>query len=196
MTWSSGRSKHATTLNSQHPTPRGGAERTLQHTITALVENSPGVLARVAGLFSRRGYNIESLAVSITEDPSISRMTIVVSGDERTLEQIEKQLNKLIEVIKVYDYSDTPAVDRELALIKVLAGPEKRAEIMQISDIFRAKIIDVSERTLTIELTGPVAKIDAFQNLLAPYGIKELVRTGKIALARGARATSEMRGSQ
>ncbi|MCC2671555.1 MAG: acetolactate synthase, small subunit [Armatimonadetes bacterium] len=168
----------------------------MQHTITALVENTPGVLARVAGLFSRRGFNIESLAVSITEDPSISRMTIVVGGDDRALEQIEKQLNKLIEVIKVYDYTGTPSVDRELALIKVTATPEKRAEILQISDIFRGKIIDVSERTLTIEVTGQVEKIDAFQSLLAPYGIKELVRTGKIALSRGARSAAEMRGSQ
>jgi acetolactate synthase-1/3 small subunit len=168
----------------------------VQHTITALVENTPGVLARVAGLFSRRGFNIESLAVSITEDPSISRMTIVVGGDDRALEQIEKQLNKLIEVIKVYDYTGTPSVDRELALIKVTATPEKRAEILQISDIFRGKIIDVSERTLTIEVTGQVEKIDAFQSLLAPYGIKELVRTGKIALSRGARSAAEMRGSQ
>jgi acetolactate synthase-1/3 small subunit len=168
----------------------------LQHTITALVENTPGVLARVAGLFSRRGFNIESLAVSITEDPSISRMTIVVGGDERALEQIEKQLNKLIEVIKVYDYAEIPSVDRELALVKVTATPEKRAEILQISDIFRGKIIDVSERTLTIEVTGQVEKIDAFQNLLEPYGIKELVRTGKIALSRGARSAAEMRGSQ
>ncbi len=166
-----------------------------QHTITALVENRPGVLARVAGLFSRRGFNIESLAVSITEDPTVSRMTIVVGGDERALEQIEKQLNKLIEVIKVYDYTNTPAVERELALIKVTAPPDKRAEIMQICDIFRGKIIDVSERTLTLEVTGPVAKVDALQNLLAPYGIKELVRTGKIALSRGARSTAEMRGN-
>ena len=167
----------------------------MQHTITALVENRPGVLARVAGLFSRRGFNIESLAVSITEDPSVSRMTIVVGGDERTLEQIEKQLNKLIEVIKVFDYTNTASVDRELALIKVTAGPDKRAEIMQISDIFRAKIIDVSERTLTIEVTGPSEKVDAFQSLLSPYGIKELVRTGRIAMARGARATTELRGT-
>jgi acetolactate synthase-1/3 small subunit len=168
----------------------------VQHTITALVENTPGVLARVAGLFSRRGFNIESLAVSITEDPSISRMTIVVGGDDRALEQIEKQLNKLIEVIKVYDYTEIASVDRELALVKVTATPEKRAEILQISDIFRGKIIDVSERTVTIEVTGQVDKIDAFQNLLEPYGIKELVRTGKIALSRGARSASEMKGSQ
>ena len=165
------------------------------HTLSVLVENKPGVLARIAGMFARRGFNIESLAVSITEDPSVSRMTIVVGGDERAVEQIEKQLNKLVEVIKVYDYMNTPAVERELALVKVTAAPEKRAEIMQIADIFRGKIIDVSERTLTIEVTGPVEKVDAFQNMLSPYGIKELVRTGRIVLARGARSTVEMRGS-
>jgi acetolactate synthase-1/3 small subunit len=168
----------------------------MQHTITALVENRPGVLARVAGLFSRRGYNIESLAVSTTEDATVSRMTIVVAGDERELEQIEKQLHKLIEVIKVFDYVNTPSVERELALIKVTAGPEKRAEIMQIADIFRAKIIDVSDRTVTVEVTGQPEKVDAFQGLMLPYGVKELVRTGKIALTRGARATAEMRATQ
>ena len=168
----------------------------MQHTITALVENRPGVLARVSGLFARRGFNIESLAVSITEDSTISRMTIVVGGDDRSLEQIEKQLNKVIDVIKVYDYQDVTHVERELALVKVTAPTEKRAEIMQISDIFRGKIIDVSERTLTIEVTGPSEKIDAFQNLLAPYGIRELVRTGKIALTRGARSVGELKGSQ
>jgi acetolactate synthase-1/3 small subunit len=165
----------------------------VQHTITALVENRPGVLTRVAGLFSRRGFNIESLAVSITEDPTVSRMTIVVGGDERALEQISKQLNKLVEVIKVYDYTETPNVERELALMKVTAEPARRAEIMQICDIFRAKIIDVSERTLTLEVTGPVAKVDALKNMLEPYGIKEMVRTGKIVVARGARSAQEMR---
>ena len=165
----------------------------MQHTITALVENRPGVLARVAGLFARRGFNIESLAVSITEDPSVSRMTIVVNGDERSLDQITKQLNKLIEVIKVYDYTEIANVERELALIKVHADPSRRVEIMQIADIFRGKIIDLSERTLTLEVTGPVAKIDAIRSLLEPYGIKELVRTGKIVLARGARSAAEMR---
>lgn len=159
----------------------------MQHTITALVENRPGVLARVAGLFARRGYNIESLAVSITDDPTVSRMTIVVSGDEQTLEQINKQLNKLIDVIKVVDYTGTPVVDRELALIKVTAEPERRTEIMQIVDIFRAKIIDISERTFTVEVTGSSDKIDALERLLQPFGIVEMVRTGRIVMARGAR---------
>jgi len=167
----------------------------MQHTITALVENRPGVLARVCGLFARRGFNIESLAVSITEDPTVSRMTIVVSGDDRALEQISKQLNKLVDVIKVYDYTDTVSVERELALIKVNADPARRGEIMQIVDIFRAKIIDISERTFTIEVTGAVAKVDALRNLLEPHGIKELVRTGKIVLARGARSAQEMKAT-
>lgn len=161
-------------------------QTTLQHTITALVENRPGVLARVSGLFARRGFNIESLAVSITDDPTMSRMTIVAFGDAHALEQITKQLNKLIDVIKVIDYTDVPIVERELAMIKVNAETKNRAEIMQLVDIFRAKIIDISEKTFTIEVTGSVAKVDAIENLLEPYGIQELVRTGMIAMTRGA----------
>ena len=166
----------------------------MQHTITALVENRPGVLARVAGLFSRRGYNIESLAVSNTDEPTISRMTIVFAGEDKVLEQVQKQLHKLIDVIKVFDYAHLPSVERELALVKVTAEPDKRHEIMQIAAIFRGQIIDVSEHTLTIELTGLVDKLDAFENLMRPYGIKELVRTGRIVLARGSRSATEMRG--
>jgi len=158
----------------------------MQHTITVLVENRPGVLARVSGLFARRGFNIESLAVSITDDPTVSRMTIVVVGDDSTLEQINKQTNKLIDVIRVIDYSDVPIVERELALIKVAAEPSQRAEIMQIVDIFRAKIIDISDTTFTIEVTGGIDKVDAIERLLLPFGITEVVRTGKIAMARGA----------
>jgi len=160
----------------------------MQHTITVLVENKPGVLARVSGLFARRGFNIESLAVSITDDPTVSRMTIVVGGDETVLEQITKQLNKLIDVIKVVDYTGTEVVERELALVKVNAETKSRAEIMQVVDIFRAKIIDISDRTFTIEVTGSVDKIDAMEKLLEPYGVLELVRTGKIAMARGPKA--------
>jgi len=159
----------------------------MQHTITALVGNRPGVLARVSGLFARRGFNIESLAVSTTDDPSISRMTIVVTGDDSVLEQITKQLNKLIDVIKVVDYKGLPVVERELAMIKVNAEPARRSEIMQIVDVFRAKIIDISEKTFTIEVTGSVEKIDAMEKLLEPYGIQELVRTGRIAMMRGAK---------
>lgn len=158
-----------------------------QHTITVLVENRPGVLARVAGLFARRGYNVDSLAVSITDDPTISRMTVVASGDEQTLDQITKQLTKLVDVIKVADYTDAPMMERELALIKVDADTSKRGEVMQLVDIFRAKIIDVSETTFTIEVTGDVEKISAIERMLEPYGIREMVRTGRIALIRGAR---------
>lgn len=159
----------------------------MQHTITALVENKPGVLARVSGLFARRGFNIESLAVSITEDPSVSRMTIVVTGDDAILEQISKQLNKLVDVIKVIDYQGIPIVQRELAMIKVNADAAVRAEIMQIVDIFRAKIVDISDKTFTVEVTGSVEKVDAIEKLLEPYGINELVRTGRIAMMRGAK---------
>jgi len=160
-------------------------KRPMQHTITVLVENKPGVLARVSGLFARRGFNIESLAVSITDDPSVSRMTIVVTGDDSTLDQINKQTLKLIDVIKVIDYSQIPIVERELALIKVSAEVDQRAVIMQIVDIFRAKIIDIADTSFTIEVTGGIDKVDAIENLLKPYGIKEIVRTGKIAMARG-----------
>ena len=159
----------------------------MQHTITALVENKPGVLARVSGLFARRGFNIESLAVSITDDVTVSRMTIVVEGDDTVLEQITKQLHKLIDVIKVEDYQGMPIVQRELAMIKVNAESSNRPEIMQLVNIFRAKIIDISDKTFTVEVTGSVEKVDAIEELLKPYGIRELVRTGRIAMMRGAR---------
>jgi acetolactate synthase I/III small subunit len=161
-----------------------------EHTITVLVENHPGVLARVAGLFARRGYNIESLAVSVTDRPEVSRMTIVVGGDLRVLEQITKQLNKLVEVLKVVDYSETAAVERELALIKVNAEAKDRAEIMQIVEIFRARIIDMSDKTFIIEVTGSTDKLDKITGLLSGYGIRELVRTGIIAMARGSKTAS------
>ena len=158
-----------------------------KHVITALVENHAGVLARVAGLFARRGYNIESLTVSVTNDPDISRMTIVVAGDDSVLEQITKQLHKLIEVLRVVDYTETAAVERELALIKVIAEPRDRSEIMQIIEIFRGKIIDVSEKTFIVEVTGSTDKIDKIHGLLTAYGIREMTRTGIIAMARGAK---------
>jgi acetolactate synthase I/III small subunit len=159
----------------------------MQHTITVLVENKPGVLARVSNLFARRGFNIESLAVSITDDSTVSRMTIVVNGDNTVLEQISKQLNKLIDVIKVFDYTGAPIVERELAMIKVNAEAKNRGELMQIVDIFRGKIIDISDKTFTIEVTGSLDKVNAIESLLMPYGIQEMVRTGKIAMMRGAR---------
>jgi acetolactate synthase-1/3 small subunit len=159
-----------------------------QHTISVLVDNKPGVLARVAGLFSRRGYNIESLAVSITDNPEVSRMTIVVNGPESVVEQITKQLHKLIDVSKVQDYIGVPIVARELALIKVNAEVKDRQAIMQLVEVFRGRIIDMAEKTFVIEMTGGGDKIDAVEKLLEPYGIRELVRTGRIAMARGSRA--------
>jgi len=158
-----------------------------QHTITVLVNNQPGVLARVSGLFARRGYNIESLTVSITEDPEVSRMTIVVAGDADILEQITKQLHKLVDVLKVYDYLDTPMLARELALVKVNAEPGQRLELMQLIDIFRGRVIDVAEKTYVVEVTGGSDKIDAFEKQLEQFGVRELVRTGRIALMRGPR---------
>lgn len=158
-----------------------------QHTITVLVDNKPGVLSRVSGLFSRRGYNIESLAVSITQDPEVSRMTLVVNGDEQEVEQITKQLHKLIDVSKVQDYLDIPIVARELALIKVNAEVQNRTALLQLVDVFRGRVIDMSDKTFVIELTGGNEKIDAFEKLVEPYGIRELVRTGRIAMARGLR---------
>lgn len=158
-----------------------------KHTLAVLVENTPGVLARVAGLFSRRGFNIDSLAVGRTENPDVSRMTIVVEGDVRILEQVSKQLYKLIDVIKISDITADEYVDRELVLIKVNSDPGQRGEIMQIADIFRARIVDLGRKTITLECTGNDGKINAFEESLRPYGIKELVRTGKIAMLRGAR---------
>ncbi|MCO5383545.1 acetolactate synthase small subunit [Methanosarcina sp. Z-7115] len=157
----------------------------MKHTLAILVENKSGVLFRVASLFSRRGYNIDSLAVGVTEDPEISRMTIVVHGDDHVLEQVTKQLNKLIDVIKVLDIGGDEAVERELALIKVSADVNNRAEIIQIANIFRARIVDVAPKSMTVEVTGDESKIQAIEKLLRQFGIKEMVRTGKIALVRG-----------
>ena len=157
----------------------------MKHTISVLVENKPGVHARVAGLFSRRGFNIESLAVGTTEDESVSRMTIVASGDDNVLEQITKQLYKLIDVIKVFDIPKDVAVERELVLIKVACNEKSRPEIVEIANIFKARIADVSEGAMTIEMTGEENKVEGIEKLLKKFGIKEMVRTGKIALQRG-----------
>jgi acetolactate synthase-1/3 small subunit len=159
----------------------------MKHTISVLVENEFGVLTRVAGLFSGRGFNIESLSVAPTHDPSISRMTIVTRGDEQILEQITKQLNKLIDTIKVIDFTGQDYVEREMALIKVTAEEETRAEVLRIVDIFRAKVIDVTPRSYTVEITGAPAKVDAIVELLRPMGVKELVRSGPVVLGRGAK---------
>ena len=161
------------------------------HTISVLVENRAGVLSRVAGMFSRRGFNIESLAVGTCEEPDMSRITIVVNGDGSVVEQVMKQTNKLIDVIKVSDLTERESVERELALIKVAAEPgTTRAEVLQIADIFRDQVVDVGAKTLVLQVAGDTEKIDALEKLLRQYGIKELVRTGKIALLRGAKTVT------
>ncbi|MEK7363131.1 MAG: acetolactate synthase small subunit [candidate division NC10 bacterium] len=161
-----------------------------KHTIAVLVENRFGVLSRVAGLFSARGYNIESLSVGETLDPTVSRMTLVVRGDAFVIEQVIKQLHKLIDVIKVTDLTEENHVEREMILLKVNAEPTSRAEILRIADIFRAKVVDVTPATYTLEATGDESKVTAIVELLRPFGIQELVRTGKVAIARGAKTRS------
>ena len=156
----------------------------MRHTISVLVENKFGVLTRVAGLFSGRGYNIDSLNVAPTHDNTASRMTIVTHGDEATLEQIVKQLNKLPDVIKINNYRDGEYVDRELVLIKVTVDSKSRAEVMQVTDIFRAKIVDVQPKSLTIEVTGNESKVEKFLDLMKQFGVLELTRTGKVAMPR------------
>jgi acetolactate synthase-1/3 small subunit len=166
------------------PEQHDGGQR---HTFAVLVENHFGVLGRITGLFSARGFNIESLCVAETEDPSVSRITLVTAGDNKILEQVQKQLNRLIDVIKVTDLHEEPYVDRELVLIKVAAENDTRAEVLRLAEIFRAKIVDVTPKTYIIEVTGDEGKIQAAIELLKPLGIKEMVRTGKIAIARGQR---------
>ncbi|MBI5970668.1 MAG: acetolactate synthase small subunit [Deltaproteobacteria bacterium] len=156
----------------------------MRHTISVLVTNEFGVLSRISGLFSGRGFNIESLTVAETLDPKISRMTIVTRGDDKVIEQINKQLNKLVSVIKVHDFTGEAHIERELALVKVSASAADRAEILSIVDIFRAKVVDVSPKSYTIEITGDEEKIGAIVELCRPFGIKEIVRTGRIAMAR------------
>ncbi len=160
----------------------------MRHVISILVENEFGVLPRVSGLFSGRGFNIESLSVAPTLDETISRMTIVTCGDDRILEQITKQLNKLIDVIKVIDFTGQPFVEREMAMIKITADMQTRAEILRIVDIFRANVVDVTPRSYSVEVTGAPSKIDAMIELLRPMGLKEIVRSGPIVLGRGPKA--------
>lgn len=155
-----------------------------RHILSILVDNRPGVLSRIAGLFSGRSFNIESLCVAETTDPLISRITLVTIGDLSIVEQIKKQLNKLINVVKVMDFTDTAFVQREMALIKIRAKPEHRAEILRMVDIFRARVVDVSSDYYIVEMTGDEGKVKAFLNLVKPMGIKEIARTGAIALAR------------
>jgi acetolactate synthase-1/3 small subunit len=164
----------------------------MRHVITLLVENEFGVLARVAGLFSGRGFNIESLSVAETLEPAVSTMTIVTRGDDQIIEQVIKQLNKLIPVIKVVDLIEKDFVEREMILVKVSATAETREEILRIVDIFRGKVIDVGAKTYTLEVTGDEKKMDAILALLKPLGIKELVRTGHVAMVRGSKASTEL----
>jgi acetolactate synthase-1/3 small subunit len=162
-----------------------------KHTISVLVENRPGVLARVSGLFARRGYNIDSLAVCATEDPAVSRMTLVTQGDDRHLQQVVNQLDKLVDVITIMDHTDDDLIEREIALIKVRATVKNRSEIMQLATVFRADVVSIApvEETMILEVTGDSAKVDAFLETLHTFSILELVRTGKIAMVRGIRDT-------
>ena len=161
----------------------------MKHTMSVLVENQPGVLSKVSGLFSRRAFNIDSLAVGITEDPAVSRITLVVNGDDYVVEQVEKQLNKLIDVIKVKALKSGEFINRELMLIKVHANATTRSEVVQIAEIFGARIVDVSRTTLTIECADTGVKLRNLEEMLEPYGIREIVRTGTIALERGVSLT-------
>ena len=156
----------------------------MKHTISVTVENKFGVLARVSGLFSSRGYNIDSLTVGETNDPKVSRMTIVVKGDDRILDQVMKQLDKLVDVIDVTDYKEGSYVDREIAMIKVACNPTTRTEILEIADVFRAKTVDLGFHSMILQITGTENKVEAFINLIKPYGIIELARTGKVAMMR------------
>ena len=164
----------------------------MQHTISILVENKSGVLARIAGLFCGRGYNIDSLTVSPTDHSDTSKMTIVTTGDDTVIEQIEKQLSKLIDVIKVNDLTGSSFIERELALLKVNADKETRSEIIQITEIFSGKIVNVHHNEITIELSGRGDKVNAFVTLMEPFGIVELARTGKVAVSRSPGATNEL----
>ncbi|MGI9064221.1 MAG: acetolactate synthase small subunit [Pseudonocardiaceae bacterium] len=163
---------------------------TTKHTLSVLVEDKPGVLARVSGLFSRRSFNIESLAVGPTENPDISRMTIVVAVDDLPLEQVTKQLNKLVNVLKIVELDPAIAVRRELLLVKVRADATVRSQVLETVELFRAKVVDVSPEALTIEATGTADKLDAMLRMLEPFGIRELVQSGMVAIARGPRATT------
>ena len=159
----------------------------MKHIISALVENKPGVLAHVAGMFAARAFNIDSLVVGRTEDPHLSRMTIVVIGDDRVVEQVRKQLARVVPVVKVQDFVGQPIVARDLMLITISAPPEKRPEIMSLIEMFRGKVVDIAQKALTIEISGPEAKIEGFINVCKPYGIKSVARTGTIAMPRQAK---------
>ena len=176
-------------LNLEDLQASGGIRTGRKHILSILVENKPGVLARIAGLFARRGFNIDSLAVGATDDTSISRITLTLDGAAHPIDQVTKQLHKLVHVIKIRDLEPEECVARELALFKVSADAESRAQVMQFTDIFRGKVIDVSKRSVTIEVTGTDDKIEAFERMVRPFGLIEMVRTGEIAISRGRAAT-------
>jgi acetolactate synthase-1/3 small subunit len=162
-----------------------------RHTLSVLVENKPGVLARIAGLFSRRGFNIDSLAVGPTEHPEISRMTIVVNVEESPLEQVTKQLNKLVEVIKIVELDGAASVTRELLLVKVKADADSRRQVLETVQLFRAKVVDVATDAVTIEVTGDAGKLEAFMRVMEPLGVRELVQSGMVAIGRGSRSITD-----
>jgi acetolactate synthase-1/3 small subunit len=162
-----------------------------RHTLSVLVENKPGVLARIAGLFSRRGYNIDSLAVGPTEHPEVSRMTIVVNVEQSPLEQVTKQLNKLVEVIKVVELDREMSVNRELLLVKVKADAGSRGQVLELVQLFRAKVVDVASDAVTIQIVGNQGKLEDFLRVLEPYGVRELVQSGVVAIGRGSRSITE-----
>ena len=176
-------------LNLDELESSGGIHTGRKHILSLLVEHRPGVLARISGLFARRGYNIESLAVGPTDDDSIARITLTVDGAAHPIDQVTKQLHKLVNVLKIRDLEPEEAVARELALFKVSADGENRAQVMQYADIFRGQIVDVSKRSVTVEVTGTDDKIEAFEQLVRPFGLVEMVRTGEIAISRGRSAT-------
>ncbi|MGI8945759.1 MAG: acetolactate synthase small subunit [Thermoleophilaceae bacterium] len=167
----------------------GGVHTGRKHILSLLVEHRPGVLARISGLFARRGYNIESLAVGPTDDDSMARITLTVDGAAHPIDQVTKQLHKLVNVIKIRDLEPEEAVARELALFKVSADQDTRAQVMQFAEIFRGKIVDVSKRSVTVEVTGTDDKIEAFEQMVRPFGLIEMVRTGEIAISRGRSTT-------
>ena len=172
-------------LNLEDLQVSGGGRTGRRHVLSILSENKPGVLARIAGLFSRRGFNIETLAVGPTDDASVSRITLTVDGAAHPIDQVTKQLHKLVNVIKIRDLEPAEAVARELALFKVAADSDSRGQIMEYADIFRGRIVDVSKRSVTVEVTGTDDKIEAFEQLVRPFGLVEMVRTGEIAISRG-----------
>ena len=167
----------------------------MKHVITALVQNQPGVLAHVAGMFSARGFNIDSLVVGRTEDPQLSRMTIVVIGDDRTLEQVRKQLAKIVPVVRIRDFENVEYVERDLMLLRVRAPGEKRAEIVELVNLFRGRVVDVASTSMTVELSGPEQKLEAFIDLVRGYGSLEVARTGVIAMQRGGLSSERSNGN-